>query len=557
MIKKLKITKFNVNFNKEILVKFLLLILLIITLYFFYKPLLNNWFRSDDLYLMWASSKLSIFEIFFVPEKHRLLSSNFNPMYGLSFKLDWLLFKMDASGYAIHCIISTILSSIMLFLLLRTSLNIWLSFCGVLFFLLNPLTLNMTGLFFRRHYTEGLLFSLLSIYLFIISEEKRNAFSNRKILSSLCYLISALYREIYVILPAIIFLNSKGETLSKKLKSTILFWFVLVIYSIWRLSIREGLGGYPSNQSFLSIENLKIIPQTINSFAIYWSPNFHTIGYIYILLFLLSAIKYPRFIIIFLILFIPILPVSNIMNYNPLLEKYYYHLVVFFIIATMLLINNPPFKFKSFTKIIISILIFYFFFIFIKYDLVFINSMRYESSIAKKTAMEYIYSGKPFIKAQQPYWFYIGLKNINQQFYNREIKTEIIPPEEFIKYSKIEKLNEMIASGVNLDFNKILEAQKSFKEGPLYFRIKLDNFRLSWKFGPFEDKTYTFLRSPISGLYYNKSELKSEGTYMLASDDNNAHTIFFRVLYNDNGHEIISPEFELKIPSNQLIEYKK
>ncbi len=550
-------TKFNVHFNRESLIKFALVTILIIILYFFYKPLLNNWFRSDDLYLMWASAKLSLFEIFFVPEKHRLLSSNFNPMYGLSFKIDWMLFKMNAYGYAIHCIISTILSSLMLFFLLRLFTNIWLSFLGVVFFLLNPLTLNMTGLFFRRHYTEGLLFSFLSLYLFIISEKKETPFGKSKILSSLCYLIASLYREIYVILPAIAFLNSKEKTFSKKIKSTLSFWIALIIYSIWRLTIREGLGGYPSNQSFLSIENLKIIPQVINSFAIYWSQNFHIIGYIYIFLLLLSAIKYPRFIIIFLILFIPIMPVSNIMNYNPFLEKYYFHIIVFFIIVTILLIENPPFKLKGSTKIIIPLLTFYFLFIFIKHDLAFINSMHHESSIAKETAMEYMYSNKLFIKPQQPYWFYIGLKNINREFLNREIKTEIIPPEEFIKYSKIEKLNEMTASGVNLDFNKVLEDKKTFKEGPLNIRIKLDNFKLSWEFGPYKNKTYTLLRSPISGMYYNKSELKSEGTYMLAGDDNKTNAIFIRVLYHDDGHEIISPEFELRIPGSQLIEYQK
>jgi len=461
---------------------------------------------------------------------------------------------MNASGYAIHCIISTILSSIMLFFLLRLFTNIQLSFLGVVFFLLNPLTLNMTGLFFRRHYTEGLLFSLLSLYLFIISEKKENAFNKNNILSSLCYLISSLYREIYVILPAIAFLTSKAETFSIKIKNTIFYWVALIIYSIWRLSIREGLGGYPSNQSFLSIENLKIIPNVINSFAIYWSPNLHIVYYIYIFILFLSSIKYPRFLIIFLILFVPIMPVSNIISYNPLLEKYYYHIIVFFIIGTILIINNPPFKLKGFTKILVLILTIYFFLIFIKNDFVFIKFMHNESSLAKETAMEYMYSNKPFIKSQQPYWFYIGLKNINQQFFNREIKTQIVPPEEFIKYSKIEKLNEIIASGVKLDLNKILEAKKTFKEGPITIKIKLDNLKLSWKFGPHKDKTYTLLRSPISGMYYNKSELKSEGTYMLSKDDNKTST-FIRVLYHDNGSEIISPEFELKIPGRQLIEY--
>lgn len=532
--------------------------ILILIIYFFYIPLINNWFRGDDLYLMWAAAKLKIYEMFFIPEKHRMLSSNFNPLYGLSLKADWMLFRMNAIGYAIHCIISTLLSSLMLFLFLKLFVNRNLSFLGMIFYLLNPLTINMTGTFFRRHYVEGLIFSLLSLYLFIISEKEDNALNRHKILSSGCYLIASLYREIYVILPAIALLISSKETYLNRFRSTSFYWIVLLIYSIWRLLIREGLGGYPSNRDFLSIENLTIIPNILKSFGTFWTPDYHLIGYIFISIILLSAIRNINFLIIFGILLIPILPVSNIISYNPLTDKYYFHIIVFLIIIIVLLIKHTSFKFKNVTRVLFLLFYFYITYTFIKYDFSFIKHMNYESSISKETAMEYMYSNKPFIEARQPYWFYVGLKNINKDFFNKEIKTEIIPSNEFIKYSNPKRLEEMKASGISLKFREIIREQNNFKDSPISIKIIIDGYKFSWEFGPFKDKIYTLLRSPISGLYYNKSELKHKGVYMLPKENDQISVVFIKILYyTDKGEEVVSPEFEIKFPGKFMVDYKK
>lgn len=557
LIKEMSKGRTNTSFIRSYLNISFYLIVVIFIIYFFYKPLLNNWFVSDDLYLMWASAKLKIHEIFFVPEKHRMLSSNFNPMYGLSFKIDWLLFKMNATGYAIHCIISTISSSLMLFLLLKLFVKPNLSFLGAVLFLLNPLTINMTGLFFRRHYTEGLFFALLSLYLFIVSEKKEGIFNGEKIFSSSCYLISSLYRELYVILPAIAFLISKQSKSWEKFKSTIFYWIGLIIYSIWRLSIWKGIGGYPSNQSFLIIENFKVIPKILNSIANFWFPNFNILGYFFIFILVLYGIKHLRFFIIFLVLFIPIIPVSNIISYNPLSDKYYFHIVVFILIIMILLIENPLVNIKNIGSICALSLSFYFLFVFIKYDIFLLKSMNYESKFSKDAAMEYMYSNKPFIEARKPYWFYIGLKNINQDIFKKIIKTEIVPPDEFLKYSNPNKLKEIRESGINLNFKKIVEEQNKFVDKPIHIKMMIDGYKFSWEFGPFKDKTYTLLRSPVSGLYYNKSELRHRGIYMLPKESDQISVIYLKIIYRiDGGKEIVSPEFEIKFPGKFMIDYK-
>lgn len=534
----------------------LLLMGIFSALIFLYLPLLRNWFRSDDTYLMWASASLSLHDIFFNPERHRLLSSNFNPMYGVSFKIDWVLFQMNPVGYAVHCILSMLATSTVLFFFLRLYADKESALIGVFLFMVSPITLQMTGLFFRRHYMEGLFWALLGLYSFVKADRKEKA----SIFAAICYLISSLYREVYVVLPAIAFLISRQSTILRRLRNTAPLWAGLVIYALWRLWIREGMGGYPSNQPFFSLETVRFIPKMVTALSLQWSHDFPVLMYILLSVLVFSSWRYPGFLLCIPVLIIPILPVSNIIAADPYEVKYFFHITVFLIICISLLIDKPPVKSNLLFRSVLISLCFIFTLVFIKQDFQIIQSMLDQSSSAKKTATEFVYSGKTFIKSEQPSWFYAGLRNINRDFFGKTIKTQLVPPDNFLRYSAPERLEDMRDAGIDIPYAEILKRQKDFRDGPIDIRMNLDNYELSWDFGPHKDRTYTALRSSVSGLYYNSSELRSTGKYVLAegSAAGAQETTYIRVLYrSDEGEEVISPEFGLRIPSIQKIEYHK
>jgi hypothetical protein len=68
--------------------------------------------------------------------------------------------------------------------------------------------------------------------------------------------------------------------------------------------------------------------------------------------------------------------------------------------------------------------------------------------------------------------------------------------------------------------------------------------------------TYTLLRGLASGLYYNSSDLRSTGNYMLGKGSEAPSSVYIRIFYrSEGGEEVISPEFELTIPGSRKIEY--
>ena len=536
------------------LIGIILLLVISSVFVFLYSPLLGNWFRSDDTYLMWASASLNLHDMFFSPEKHRVLSSNFNPMYGVSLKIDWLLFHMNPVGYAVHNILSLLAATIVLYFFLRLYTERLPALVGVLLFVLHPVTLHMTGLFFRKHYIEGLFWALLALYSFVRADRMEKV----SILSAFFYLIASLYREVYVVLPAIAFLISKQNLILKRLRNTLPLWIALLIYTIWRLLIREGMGGYPSNQPLFSFETLLFIPKIIASLSLQWSYDYPVLIYILLSILIISSLKYPRLLVCFFILLIPILPVANIIAGGLSPSKYFFHLTVFLIICVTLLIDKPPVKQTTPFRFVLLLLCLLSSVSFIARDIPMVKNMLNESHKAKETAMEFMYSGVPYIRAQQPSWFYEGLRNLNRDFFGRRIQTQLVPPDDFLPYSDPLKLREIKDSGINIPYHEILETQKKFKKGPIDIKLHVDNYKLSWDFGPHRDKTYTLLRSLTSGLYYNKSDLRSSGTYMLGkgNTDDTPGMVFIRVLYHtDNGETVISPEFKLIIPSNRTIDY--
>ncbi len=536
------------NDRKETRIVALLFVMIFFTLVLFYLPMIKNWFFSDDVHWIWTSATTRFRDMFFVPEIYRSMASNFTPMLGASFRIDWLFFRMNPEGYFAHSVLSLLATSVAFYLLLRLYASRTPALAGALLLLLNPFTLTVTGWFSTRHYVEGLFWALLSLYFFIRADRKGSISPA----SGLFYLISSLNKEVYVILPVLAFILSSGN-LSRRLRNMLPLLAGLVIYSAWRLWIMGGLGGYASNQpvTFGTIFPLSL--GLVNFFSLHWFGGYHFLFYslLAVLCFLfLRSLKVP---LIFLALLLPLLPVSNIPT-----ERFFFHISAFLIGAFSLCIDRAISRKSGLQK---GIVVFTFLLVaalFVKEDIPLVREIEKERSGARTAAMTFLQSERRYIQSSQPLWFYESLRKIERRFFGKEITTRVLPPENLLRYSGPERLKEIRDSGIDIPADEMIRSQKDFRTSPLTVTLTLDQYRLTWDFGPDKDISYTVLRGPESGLYYNQSILRPSGSVMFGktNKDGSPDMLYLKISYrSEKEGEVVSPEFMLKIPGREKIEY--
>lgn len=543
----------RIDSSKETLIRSVLFIAVCFALIPFYLPMTKNWFFSDDIQWIWSSASLHFNEIFFVPERYRAMASNFTPMLGASFKIDWMLFGMNPMGYSIHSLISLLATMVALYFFLRLYVTEKSALAGVLLFLINPITLSVTGWFSTRHYIEGLFWSLLSLTFFVRGERKGKV----SVSSGIFYLLASLNKEVYVVLPAIALLIS-GESVLKRFKHTAPLWSGLIIYALWRFWIMGGIGGYPSNQPLHFNTVIPLFYKIIKFFSLQWFGDYFIVLYLFLSVAFILTIRNIKMLFIFLVLSIPLLPVSNIFDAHYSMGRYFSHISVFMICTLCLLLEQPAVRKRTLYRIALFLTCLFIIVVFIKQDIRISSAIRQERLKAKGTAEVFLSSDKTYIKSEQPLWFYEGLRGIYRDFFGRDIRTRLVPPEGFLKYAAPERLREIRESGIDIAYDELIKSQRELKKGPLSVRITVDDYKLMWDFGPSKDATYTLLRGLTSGLYYNSSELRSTGKYMLGKGrvDDTPGRVYIRIFYrSEEGGEVISPEFELKIPGSQKIEY--
>lgn len=537
--------------KRDIFSRLVFLLPISFTFMFLYLPMTKYWFFSDDVQWIWSSASLHFREIFFVPERYRAMASNFTPMLGASFKIDWMLSGMNPIGYSLHSLLSLVVAAGALYCFLRLYVTEKSALAGVLFFTLNPITVSVTGWFSTRHYIEGLFWALLSLTFFVKGERKGKV----SLSSVIFYLLASLNKEVYVVLPAIAFLLS-DEGLRKRLTHTLPLWLGLAVYSLWRLWMMGGVGGYPSNQPLHLNTLIPLFLKTIKFLSLQWFGENSLAFYLLLSVAFVLCLRNIKILLVFLILSIPLLPVSNLFDTHYSMGRYFFHISVFMICALCLLLERTIHENRTLYKGVLSLVCLFIIAMFIEQDIRISGTMRHERLAAQKTADLFVHSQRRYMESDQPAWFYQGLRDIYKDFFGREIKTQIVPPEAFLKYADPEKLAEMKASGIKIPYDNIREYQKKLRPGPLTVRITLKDYKLTWDFGPRKDVTYTLLRGLTSGLYYNSSDLRSTGSYMLGKGSETSGPVYIRIFYRfDGGDEVVSPEFKLEIPDSEKIEY--
>jgi len=211
---------------------------------------INTWFIIDDTGNIFCSG-FDTFKLLFDRGTYLYLNQLFfTPLLPITFKIDWLLFKMDPTGYHLHNLVVAFMGCTVFYAIQRTYFPSFVSWLGTAFFAVSlPVSFDIAWIT-RKHYLWGFLLSLIVLYLFKRWEEKRRKMS--LFLSLLSSLAAFLFKEAYAILPVVIFLVSSGAT-KERAKKALPYLFVLAVYLFWRVYMLGSMGGYPgtAERSFI------------------------------------------------------------------------------------------------------------------------------------------------------------------------------------------------------------------------------------------------------------------------------------------------------------------
>lgn len=534
----------NVN-----LILITLLVALLYTVWAFYIPLTDSYFYSDDTQVIWFAATKSIGQILFSPEHYRDLSGGlFQPILGLSFKIDWLLFEMEPKGYYFHNLLSVFLTGAALFTFMRLYVNNLTALISTVLFLLNPVTISVFIWCTTRHYMEGMFFALLSLYFFTRADRAGRI----SIPGAAFYLLASLYKEVYVLLPVVAFFISRENAL-QRIKNTLPMWLVLFLYIIWRFWMLGGMGGYPFHDLWESKILISGIKRLLKIMPLHFFGSYHALFWLIITVMFITMDRKRdilRLGIILIVLLIPTLPVLILFDSHFTWARYIFHLSVFLTFVGTLW-GEKTFKQRRWRSfVIIPVLMTTITLFLIKnYELkAFLNT---EMKVARETAEEFLYSGRDYIKAAQPAWFYEGLRDINEYFYGKKINTKFIPGNELIDYISEERRLEIISLGYDIK----PEPERELRGNIIKGKILVRGYRMSWELGPYKTG-YFIVGGSHKGLYTTIMPLKSRGEYLFGKHypDDKSDTHFIRIIYKSpEGWVGVTDEYKIEFPGNSTI----
>jgi hypothetical protein len=256
-----------------------------------------------------------------------------------------------------------------------------------------------------------------------------------------------------------------------------------------------------------------------------------------------------------LILLMPIMPVSSLLDLHYTWARYLFHLSVFLIFIGLLW-GNESMKdavWKRVTVVLVTTAVAAAFAI---RDKGLKDFMHEERVIAGQTANEFLYSGKEFIEPRQPAYFYDWLRDIHEYLYGEKIRTKIIPVNELIPYLSDQRRSEILSQGYNIGQKTSREFRKNVIQG----RFKVDGYRVKWKLGPYTNGGYFFIRGRDDGLYNDIHEVKRKGEYIFGKNypDSRPESFYLKVVYRSpEGWEGISDEYKIEIPGNIIINIRQ
>lgn len=542
------------TFNKTHYQDFILIILLIIASILLNKPVGDGFWRFDDPTILKCAVEYSWWEHFIIPESYQCLSAaHLTPWVTFSYALDYNLFGLEPKLFYYHQILSLSLVSVFSFILLRLYVNSYIAFLGILLFLIGSPVWVSSQQLMVRHYIEGLLFSIISIYFFILSlrfQKYRYA-----LLGCLFYILATTAKEIYVPLLGILLFIPEGK-LKDRLYVALPYFIWGVIYIVWRKYMLDVfIGSYQPVNKLLEYFNENII------FSITKVPSFiltgeygHYMLMLAYLIMLLLLVKYLLLnIIISLFLFAPLIPMFFLghVDFRFLLLAWWLFCVLFVFSYSETLKKN--------IFILFSIVMVLFSWKIIEKRVeikksmkpIFIEFDKQGNFFWKENNEKFLFS--PTLT--QAYHYFFDLKKLKQMLFglsspqlgnllNLPLFQESVLAKSSWQYNNICQCMEQISYD---KINSIVSNLKNrmLEEKQLFVFIKGEGNLISWTFGPYQSGEYSIVSDQlVTKLHYEGQKIS------------NISKLDFHICYESpEGWITYSPEFTLE--KNQTIDWKR
>lgn len=201
-----------------------------------------NW-RWDDTQILLFLIQNTPFEYLSSPVVWQNFSSaNLTPWLLLSFEIDFALFGFKPIYFYLHQILALLITAMLFYACLRLWVNRLSALYGLILFLAGAPSMSVTQQLMTRHYIEGAVFFLLSVFLFV----KYLRFTKMwfLVVSSIAYVLAISAKEIYV--PLIVLLLFIPESnISNRIRALAPFILITSLYIFWRgYMLSSYSGGY-------------------------------------------------------------------------------------------------------------------------------------------------------------------------------------------------------------------------------------------------------------------------------------------------------------------------
>lgn len=530
---------------------------------------------GDDPEIVVFVSKHRPFEYFINPSIWQSFSPfNLTPWILLSLEPDFLMFRFKPLGYYIHHLISLVFVVISLFIVLDMFVKKRIFvILGVLIFILSPATFTVCTWLSTRHYLEGMGFSLLSVYFFVkgIRDNKYSFI----LFSYLFYIPAILSKEVYVPLPFFLLLIPE-KTFRVRFIRIIPFLMLSFVYFLYRMTMLgdDPIGGYssiwPWSLSSALSDSRKIFELYSGSWGIF----------LVVLITIILGIHFykdrktkareiSRYILIFLIFFVTILPVSSILNDDESLR--YIFIISTFITSLFILSIDRIFDkgsrvFKIFAGMALLVVLAGFFQTYLEKRKQW-NMKRSQARVEGNFFMENFADLNAIFKINQPHWFYDGLEKMEEEEANKEIQRKILlVVEEFYGFDTgKEGLEKLRIFAYDPDSKKVIDISekarkdheeflKTVKDKPFSVTINIKNNTMELQLGPYDGQYLLLEASPSQpDFYYMAFPINKNFGIKLTHRE---RMRIFRFAYKSpEGWITVSPAFLIDRSKDQMIKW--
>ncbi len=262
-----------------------------------HRSVLSAGWRFDDGAHLYFAATYSPWEYFFIPEIIRQQSwANFTPFNALFYDLGLPLFGLNPTGHYAHMLLVLWLTAIVTYFLLRLWFTALTALLSAALFITMPATSAIAQMLMTGHYAYGLLFSVLMFLCFAQGLQKNDI--RFTLSAALFYALACWSKELYVPLIAVL-LFLPVDDWKKRFFHLRPFILVAIVYTIYRVIVLEGIGGYGTSSLSGSPKVLDVLNNISLTFFVHEQIRNFSIAYLFISLIVAVLFQDKRISLIF------------------------------------------------------------------------------------------------------------------------------------------------------------------------------------------------------------------------------------------------------------------